>query len=108
MIFRFPGGKSKKSVRERILAKAPKGFHENYNEWAFREPFIGGGGIFFGIPLTVSRWINDVDINLISVYKALKERPQEFIDACRNIEPAKKDEPLTSSRPEVKNYGMLV
>jgi len=78
-IFRYPGGKTKKSVREWILSHAPSSFSE------YREPFVGGGGIFFSIDPDKSRWINDADECLLSVYRALKERPQDFIDRCRGI-----------------------
>ncbi len=91
--FRFPGGKSKKSIRQRILKYAPKIYHE------FRSPFVGGGGIFFAIDPNIKRWINDIDIDLISVYKALKERSEEFIEICKEIEPQRKSEPLTSTKP---------
>ncbi len=92
MIFRYNGGKSKKSVREVILSYAPDLYKE------YREIFCGGAGIFFGIDINIKRWINDIDANLISVYKALQERPDEFIKLCRTIEPAKKGEPLASAR----------
>ena len=47
MIYRYPGGKSKKQVQNRILRRFP-GIHElrvfEYRE--YREPFVGGGGIY--------------------------------------------------------------
>ena len=97
MIFRYPGGKNKNSVRKKILSKAPLFYSE------YREPFVGGGGIFWAIEPGVKRWINDLDENLIYVYRALKNRPEDFIASCREIEPAKKSEPLTSARPGGKN-----
>lgn len=86
-IFRYPGGKSKESVRSKIFAHAPYDYSE------YREPFVGGGGIFFAVPPRIRRWINDVHPGLIAVYAALKERPDEFIAKCREIEPAKPGEP---------------
>jgi len=91
-IFRFPGGKTRKNVRNRILAKAP-------DFKSYRETFTGGGGIFFSIPQHIDRWINDIDRNLISVYLALKFSPDEFISKCRSIHPHKEGEALTSARP---------
>jgi len=79
MIFRYPGGKSKKSVREKILKRFPKSYSE------YREPMVGGGGLFFHIPLDKRRWINDVDDNLMSVYQSLKDDPQGFMTRCRSL-----------------------
>jgi DNA adenine methylase len=79
MIFRYPGGKSKKSVREKIFLRFPK----EYNE--YREPMVGGGGIFFNIPVYKKRWINDLDENLISVYESLKKDYKNFINKCKEI-----------------------
>ena len=93
MIFRYPGGKNKKSIQNKILARAPLFYSE------YRECFAGGAGIFWAIDTNVKRWINDLDEDLISVYLALRDRPAEFIQKCRKIKPPEKGEPLTSSRP---------
>lgn len=81
-IFRYPGGKSKKAVRDWILRHKPQGVRE------YREPFVGGGGIFFGVRDVERRWINDRHEGLVAVYAALRDRPREFIAACREIPPA--------------------
>ena len=93
MIFRYPGGKSKKSVKEKIMAYFPAKYEE------FREPMVGGGGIFFSISLNISRWINDIDGNLISLYTSLRDRPIDFISLCRKIKPPCDGEELDSARP---------
>lgn len=92
MIFRYPGGKSKKSVREKIVANFP----QNYAE--FRDIMVGGGGIFFHIPVDVKRWINDSDPHLMSVYSALKDRPKQFIQKCKKILPASNKDILAPAR----------
>ena len=97
MIFRYPGGKSKKNIREQILSKFPKKYIE------FRDAMVGGGGVFFNIPIDKKRWINDLDNNLISVYQALKDRPKEFIAECRKIEAGKTTDPVCSSKPNGKS-----
>jgi DNA adenine methylase len=91
---RYPGGKSKKAVRAQILAYKP------YKTKEFREPFVGGGGIFFGInPQQIhNRWINDINPHLISVYEAFRDRAADFIRACREIEPEKPNEEQTSTK----------
>ena len=72
-------------------------FPTNFDE--YREPFVGGGGIFFSVPVSKKRWINDKDQNLMSVYFALKHRPEEFISMCKSIEPYFKGEALTFAKP---------
>lgn len=80
----------------------------------YREPFVGGGGIFFAIPpykanTVRERWINDINEGLIEFYTAMIERPEEFIAKCREIEPMKEGEPVAVSRegsdPNSKKYN---
>lgn len=80
---RYPGGKSRKSVQEKILRYAPKVIEE------YREPFVGGGGIFFALDNEVPpvRWINDINCDLMAVYLALRDNSDEFISKCRSINP---------------------
>jgi DNA adenine methylase len=79
MILRYPGGKFQ--LRQRILRHAPLDCEE------YREPFVGGGHILFALPPDRyrRRCINDVDPELIAVYQALRDRPADFIAACRAI-----------------------
>ncbi len=83
-IFRYPGGKTRKRVREWVLKHSPPDSKE------YREPFVGGGGIFFGISPFENRWINDKDEHLISVYQALKDKPDDLIAKCQSVAPYKK------------------
>ena len=39
-VFRYPGGKSKTRIQRWICAHKPSGVEE------YREPFVGGGGVF--------------------------------------------------------------
>src|ERR1019366_6296269 len=82
-IFRYPGGKSKKSIRDKIMVR----FLLKNKIGEFRDAMVGGGGIFFAIDKSIKRWANDVDPYLMEVYMALKDRPDEFIAACREISP---------------------
>ena len=91
-IFRYCGGKSRKSVRDTILGYSPGSYSE------YREACVGGGGIFWSIPTSKKRWINDVDSDLMSVYFALRDRPEEFINLCRSILPAQKGEHLAPAK----------
>lgn len=77
MIFRYPGGKSK--VADWIISHAPLDVGE------YREPMVGGGGVFFRMGSAIPSWIADVNPGLIEVYRALQRRPKQFIAACRAI-----------------------
>lgn len=84
--FRYPGGKSRKNIQQNILSCAPKQINE------YREPFVGGGGIFFALDgltrnIPQNRWINDINIDLISVYLALRDNSETFIKQCKSIKP---------------------
>ncbi len=83
-LFRYPGGKAK--LREKIIRYAPRYYAE------YREPFVGGGHVFFGINPSKRRWINDKDEALMSVYLALRDRPRAFIRACQAIAPLRDGE----------------
>jgi DNA adenine methylase len=92
-IFRYPGGKTKSSIQKWILSHRPSVVKE------YREPFVGGGGIYFGLNGVESRWINDLHEGLIAVYQALADRPEEFIAKCREIAVASDDEEQTEPGP---------
>lgn len=92
-IFRYPGGKTKANIQKWILAHRPPGTRE------YREPFVGGGGIFFALKGVESRWINDRHEGLIEVYRALLDRPAEFIQACKAVEPERDDDELAEGGP---------
>lgn len=98
-IFRYPGGKTRKSVRDKIFARFPKQYDE------YREPFCGGSGIYFNVPIDKKRWINDINPDLMSVYFALRDNPNEFISKCREIIPESPNEPKTSSKNGKELYN---
>jgi len=97
MIYRYIGGKSKAAIQKQIQSLAPKTYKE------FREPFVGGGSTFFNIDQSIPRWINDLDTNLISVYLSLRDRYDQFIALCQEIEPHTKEE---SVPPPIYNKRM--
>ncbi len=88
---RYPGGKSRRSIQQLILGHAPQDYRE------YREPFCGGAGLFFAVPASKQRWLNDMNTHLIAVYLALRDRPQEFIELCRSIAPARPGDPMILS-----------
>lgn len=91
-LFRYPGGKSKSKVRRTIQGHFPKSYSE------LRDPFIGGGGLPLSMPTNLTRWINDINPDLIAVYSALRDSPESFIRACRAIAPATTDEEMIRTK----------
>lgn len=66
VLFRYPGGKF---YAIKLLSK----FWEGVDHDEFREPFVGGGSVFFSKPKSNNNWLNDLDEELISVYKNIKD-----------------------------------
>lgn len=85
--FRYPGGKGRSNVASWILSHKPDTVRE------YREPFVGGGGVFFAMPRCEREWLNDMHAGLVSVYKALRDWPDRFISMCRMVPPEAPGEP---------------
>ncbi len=62
--FRFPGSKAQ-------AIKYIRPFWELYAHDEFREPFLGGGAVFFAKPNVRYNWINDISNELIITYKII-------------------------------------
>ena len=98
-VFRYPGGTTRKGVQCKILSYAPDFYRE------YREPFVGGGGIFFAVDEALDmegkkkKWINDLNENLVSVYKSLRDSSDDFINDCQSIEAAQPNEPEVHPMP---------
>lgn len=76
---RFPGSKS------RVLKRIRPYLEIDHDE--YREPFVGGGSIFFGKPLANNCWINDKDPNVFSFFEIIRDRPIELCNLIRNTYP---------------------
>jgi len=73
--FRYPGGKF-------YAVKYLRRFWSNLEHVDYREPFVGGGTIFFNKEKVKYNWLNDVDDELITTYKVMKStaKRQELIE----------------------------
>jgi DNA adenine methylase len=67
------GGKSR--LKKRIVSMFP----DNYENMTYVEPFIGGGSIFFYKNESKKEVINDLDKNVIIIYKGFKKYSPEII-----------------------------
>ena len=71
---RYPGGKSR--VAKRLLAYAP-------NHCEYREPFVGGGALFFRKLKVERNWLSDLHPGLYALYVTLRDDFQAFASLCR-------------------------
>ena len=75
---RYPGGKSR--ALKQILPLVPTNISE------FREPFVGGGSVFFAIQSIFqnrikSYWINDLNYDLYCFYKQTRDNVADLVEA---------------------------
>ena len=77
---RYPGGKSR--ALKQILPLIPMNISE------FREPFVGGGSVFFAIRSLFqnhikSYWINDLNYDLYCFWKQARDHGPSLVGALR-------------------------
>jgi DNA adenine methylase len=63
--FRYPGGKH-------YAIDILRPFWELIDHDDYREPFIGGGSVFFNKPKVAFNWINDIDSELVTTYSVMQ------------------------------------
>ncbi len=84
---KWAGGKGRLLVQ--IERKLPADFDE-WKEVTYIEPFIGGGSMLFHMlqnhPNITHAVINDINVNLINCYKAVKEVPEQLIEQLKEFE----------------------
>lgn len=78
---RYPGGKSR--ALKQILPLIPLNISE------FREPFVGGGSVFFAIQNLFqdrikSYWINDLNYDLYCFWKQTRDNGPNLVEALTN------------------------
>ena len=69
--FRYAGGKfyARKLIAEHLTDHS-----------CYIEPFSGGASIFFYKPKIRENWLNDLDADLIRVYRFIRDYPEDLID----------------------------
>ncbi len=90
--FRFPGSKAQ-------AIKFIKPFWEIINHDEYREPFFGGGAVFFAKQKTKTNWINDIDKELITTLKVIVDNNQRK----KIIESLSKETATPERHKEIKN-----
>lgn len=64
LLFRYPGGKH-------YAIKLLRPFWEAVEHDEYREPFVGGGSVFFNKPASSKTWLNDIDAELITTMRMI-------------------------------------
>lgn len=71
-VFRYPGAKW--SIAEWIIQHFPQG----YEKLCYLEPFAGSAAVFFNKNPSRVETINDLDSNIVNLFRVLRDRPEEL------------------------------
>lgn len=71
-ILKYPG--SKWSTAEWIISNFPA----NYEKMTYLEPFFGSGAIFFNKKRSMIETINDLDGNVVNLFKQIRDNPEDL------------------------------
>lgn len=91
-IFRYPG--SKWSIAEWIIAHFPQG----YEKMVYLEPFAGSGAVFFTKRPGAVETINDLNSDIVNLFRVLRERPEE-LKAALKLTPYSREEYERAAEP---------
>ncbi|WP_455499021.1 DNA adenine methylase [Coprobacter sp.] len=105
--FRWAGGKY-------YALKKLRQFWENHPHTEYREPFFGGGSVFFAKEKVDKNWINDIDEDLVNTLKNIQNKESrnrllEFFEGeleatKEKYEQVKNFSPVTSLEKAYKYY----
>ncbi len=91
--FRFPGSKAQ-------AIKYIRPHWECNPHTEYREPFLGGGAVFFSKPRVPSIWLNDIDEGLVTTYKTIQDA-----ESCSLlIERVSQEEATKERHTEMKHW----
>jgi len=71
-VLKYPG--SKWSTAEWIISFFPPG----YEKMTYLEPYFGSGAVFFNKKRSSVETINDLDSNVVNLFKVIREHPEEL------------------------------
>ena len=84
-VLKWAGGK-------RELIPEIRNYYKKLNPQKYIEPFFGGGAVYFDILKTINlslkktSIINDINSDLIDMYRNIKTKPDEIIYFCKELE----------------------
>jgi DNA adenine methylase len=71
-VLKYPG--SKWTLADWIISNFPVG----YEKMTYLEPFFGSGAVFFNKKRSIIETINDLDGNVVNLFRVMRERPEEL------------------------------
>lgn len=60
-------------------------FPEKYEEMTYCEPFCGGGSVLLNKQRSAQEVVNDLDVGLANIFKAIRDEPKEFVGRLRKV-----------------------
>lgn len=78
LLVHWVGGKS------RLVPKLKELMPKKYND--YYEPFLGSGALAFSILGGGQRYLSDINHRLITMYKEVREHPQEVVDLIKTFD----------------------
>ena len=91
-ILKYPGGKSR--IADWIISFFP-------NHKVYLEPFFGSGALFFKKKPSYIETINDIDGDIINLFRVCREHPME-LSAAINLTPFSRDEYIECCEPSAE------
>lgn len=76
-VLKYPGSKWK--LAQWIISNFPP----NYKKMTYLEPYFGSGAVFFNKPRSSVETINDIDGNVINLFKVIRDNPEELARLIR-------------------------
>jgi len=74
-LIRYPG--SKWAIADWIISHFPEG----YEKMVYLEPFAGSGAVFFNKNPSAAETVNDLDSDIVNLFRVLREYPSEIRQA---------------------------
>jgi DNA adenine methylase len=89
-------------LKEFIISNFPEG----YEQMTYVEPFCAGASVFLNKKPSLLEVIGDVDRGVVSVFKALRDEPKEFIKRIKRVRYTKRvfESALEKKAEEFEDY----
>lgn len=110
-VLKYPG--SKWSTAEWIISKFPPG----YEKLTYVEPYMGSLAVFFNKNRSVIETVNDIDSNVVNLFRVIREHPAEMAKLIKLTPWAREeyknsyeqtDEPLEKARRFLVRMWMAI